>query len=46
MTLEQAVRAAKAYVTTAIENGIDLGHGVGPTHHFVELYQKAGMFES
>ena len=46
MTLDQAVRAAKAYVTTAIENGIALGHGTGPTHHFVELYKKAGIFES
>ena len=45
MSLEEAVRAAKAYVTTAIEHGIALGHGVGPTHHFVELYQKAGMDE-
>lgn len=46
MTLDLAVRAAKAYVTTTIENGIALGHGTGPTHHFVELYKKAGIFES
>ena len=45
LSLEEAVRAAKAYVTKAIEHGIVLGHGVGPTHHFVDLYQKAGIFE-
>lgn len=45
LSLEEAVRAAKAYVTKAIEHGIALGHGVGPTHHFVDLYQKAGIFE-
>lgn len=38
--VESAVKKAKEYVTIAIENGIELGHGVGPTHHFYELYKK------
>ena len=45
LSLEEAVRAGKRYVTTAIEHGIALGKGHGPTHHFVDLYKKAGMFE-
>ena len=43
--LQEAVQAAKAYVTTAIEHGIALGKGHGPTHHFVELWKNAGIFE-
>lgn len=45
LTVEEAVKASKAYVTTAIEYGIELGSGCGPTHHFVELWRKAGMLE-
>lgn len=41
-TMEQAVQAAKEYITMAITYGFALGRGVGPTHHFYELYQKAG----
>ena len=44
-SIEDAVRAAKAYVTIGIEHGIELGKGVGPTHHFYELYQKMGWEE-
>ena len=43
MELTDAVKAAKAYVTIAIQHGIALGHGHGPTHHFVELWKKAGL---
>lgn len=42
LSMEQAVRQAKHYITGAITHGFPLGHGVGPTHHFFELYQKAG----
>ena len=45
MPMIDAVKAAKAYVTTAIQHGIALGHGHGPTHHFVELWKKAGIGE-
>jgi hydroxymethylpyrimidine/phosphomethylpyrimidine kinase len=38
-----AVSHAKAYISGAIENALDLGHGCGPTHHFFDLYRRAGM---
>lgn len=43
--LPDAVARAKKYITTAIEHGLALGKGVGPTHHFYELYRKAGLLE-
>nr|WP_307761517.1 bifunctional hydroxymethylpyrimidine kinase/phosphomethylpyrimidine kinase [uncultured Phascolarctobacterium sp.] len=45
MSLEAAVQASKEYVTQAIAHGIALGSGCGPTHHFVDLYRKAGILE-
>ena len=45
MNIEDAVREAKRYVTIAIEHGIELGKGVGPTHHFYELYKASGRYE-
>ncbi|MDY6087815.1 MAG: bifunctional hydroxymethylpyrimidine kinase/phosphomethylpyrimidine kinase [Succiniclasticum sp.] len=45
LSLPEAVKAAKDYVTTAIRYGIELGNGCGPTHHFVDLYKKAGILE-
>jgi hydroxymethylpyrimidine/phosphomethylpyrimidine kinase len=33
-SLQQAVKAAKVYITEAIRNGLAIGHGKGPTHHF------------
>ena len=38
-----AVAKAKTYITGAIENAFTLGKGCGPTHHFFELYRRAGM---
>jgi len=38
-----AVRLAKAYVSLAIAHAFPLGKGVGPTHHFYELYERAGL---
>ena len=38
-----AVSRAKTYIAGAIENAFDLGKGCGPTHHFFDLYRKAGM---
>jgi hydroxymethylpyrimidine/phosphomethylpyrimidine kinase len=43
MTIEEAVREGKRYITCAIEHGFELGKGVGPTNHFYELYKKAGI---
>lgn len=37
--LQEAVKQAKAYVTTAIRHSLNLGSGPGPTHHFYDLYQ-------
>lgn len=45
MSVEEAVRQAKAYITVAIAHSLAIGHGVGPTHHFYSLYEKAGMLE-
>ena len=45
MTVEEAVKEAKRYITVAIAHSLSIGHGVGPTHHFYELYQKAGLLE-
>lgn len=41
--INDAVKRAKEYITIAIEHSLDIGHGVGPTHHFYELYKKAGI---
>lgn len=35
--LPEAIEAAKAYVTSAIRNALDLGNGHGPTNHFFHL---------
>jgi hydroxymethylpyrimidine/phosphomethylpyrimidine kinase len=42
-TLVEAVKEAKQYTHGAIENALELGHGVGPTNHFYNLYRKAGV---
>lgn len=38
----EAVQKAKAYITGAIEHALDIGKGHGPTHHFFDLYHRAG----
>lgn len=43
MDVKDAVAMAKRYITTAITHGFPLGKGVGPTHHFYDLYKKANM---
>lgn len=45
LSVEQAVAAAKRYITVAIEHALPIGKGVGPTHHFYELYKKAGLLD-
>lgn len=40
MSIYEAVKQAKDYVTTAIEHSLAIGKGNGPTHHFYELYQR------
>lgn len=39
----EAVTNAKRYVTGAIEHSLSIGKGCGPTHHFFDLYAKAGL---
>jgi len=39
----EAVALAKTYITGAIENSLSIGQGHGPTHHFFDLYARAGM---
>lgn len=41
--VKDAVGLAKAYIEKAIQHGFSIGHGVGPVHHFYELYKKAGV---
>ncbi|MFO7495694.1 MAG: bifunctional hydroxymethylpyrimidine kinase/phosphomethylpyrimidine kinase [Desulfobacterales bacterium] len=38
-----AVKQAKAYISGAIAHALPLGRGVGPTHHFFDLYARAGL---
>jgi hydroxymethylpyrimidine/phosphomethylpyrimidine kinase len=39
----EAAARAKQYITGAIENAFPLGGGHGPTHHFFDLYRRAGL---
>ena len=39
----EAVSLAKEYITGAIEHSLSIGQGHGPTHHFFDLYVKAGI---
>jgi len=41
-SVEEAVARAKVYITAAIRQGIPLGKGHGPVHHFHNLYRLAG----
>ncbi|MBU3112168.1 bifunctional hydroxymethylpyrimidine kinase/phosphomethylpyrimidine kinase [Clostridium lacusfryxellense] len=41
--MKESIKNSKEYITTAIKHSLDIGHGVGPTNHFYELYKKAGM---
>ncbi len=40
LDLQEAVKKAKEYVTTAIRYSLAIGKGCGPTHHFYDLYQN------
>ncbi|MBT9157448.1 MAG: Hydroxymethylpyrimidine/phosphomethylpyrimidine kinase [Firmicutes bacterium] len=46
LPLVRAVELAKAYTSGAIAHGFALGRGVGPTHHFYDLYKRAGIKDS
>jgi len=38
-----AVHKAKVYISGAIGHALTIGQGHGPTHHFFDLYARAGM---
>ncbi|WP_319476814.1 bifunctional hydroxymethylpyrimidine kinase/phosphomethylpyrimidine kinase [Marispirochaeta aestuarii] len=38
LSLDEAVRRAKSYISEGIAHGIPLGGGCGPIHHFYSLY--------
>lgn len=38
-----AVSRAKTYITGAIRQSLSIGKGYGPTHHFFDLYARAGI---
>jgi len=44
-SMVQAVEKGKEYINTAIEHSLAIGQGVGPTNHFYDLYQRAGLKE-
>lgn len=39
LSVNEAILKAKDYITAAIENSFSIGKGVGPVHHFYELYK-------
>ncbi|KAB3531612.1 bifunctional hydroxymethylpyrimidine kinase/phosphomethylpyrimidine kinase [Alkaliphilus serpentinus] len=42
-SIKEAIELAKNYITMAIEHSFSIGKGVGPTHHFYQLYKNAGL---
>ncbi|WP_424244969.1 hydroxymethylpyrimidine/phosphomethylpyrimidine kinase [Elusimicrobium posterum] len=40
MNIQDAVKKAKDYITTAIKHALPIGKGHGPTNHFYELYKR------
>jgi len=42
-SMKDAIKNSKEYITTGIKHSLDIGHGVGPTNHFYELYKKGGI---
>ena len=42
-TFFEAAALAKKYITGAIQHALSIGQGHGPTHHFFELYARAGI---
>jgi len=42
LPVEAAVARAKTYITAAIQQGMPMGKGHGPVHHFYGLYRLAG----
>ncbi|MDU2066285.1 MAG: bifunctional hydroxymethylpyrimidine kinase/phosphomethylpyrimidine kinase [Sporomusaceae bacterium] len=45
LSAKEAVAVSKAYIQTAIEHSFAIGKGVGPVHHFYDLYKSAGLLK-
>ncbi|RYD04221.1 hypothetical protein N752_15365 [Desulforamulus aquiferis] len=45
LTMTEAIEGAKKYIHRAIAHSFPIGRGVGPTNHFHELYEKAGLLD-
>ncbi len=43
MSINDGIKKAKEYISVAIMQSFSIGKGVGPTHHFYELYKKADL---
>ena len=41
-SVEEAVGNSKRFITNAIENSLDIGHGCGPTNPMGEIYKSLG----
>lgn len=44
-SVQEAVSRSKEYIHTAIRHSFSIGKGVGPVHHFYNLYKEAGMLD-
>jgi hydroxymethylpyrimidine/phosphomethylpyrimidine kinase len=42
----EAVAKAKHYISGAIRHALAIGRGHGPTHHFFDLYARAGLTDA
>ncbi|WP_368490183.1 bifunctional hydroxymethylpyrimidine kinase/phosphomethylpyrimidine kinase [Clostridium sp. BJN0013] len=42
-SIDKCMLLSKEYITKAIENSFNLGRGVGPVGHLIEIYRKAGI---
>lgn len=43
--LDEAVKAAKHYISSCIADGMNLGHGNGPLNHLAWQHKKEGVWE-
>jgi len=44
MDLQEAVQRAKPFVTEGIRQGLNIGQGIGPIHHFHPFFNAQGEF--
>lgn len=45
LTVPQAVKEAKAFISEAIEHGLSVGRGIGPVNPMAKLYKDAERYE-